>query len=524
MADLAALRVKKAQIIDRLSNAEAVIANRERALSRAEGDLKFNRNPDRAGILESRIDEIRRDISATKTDISLLQVDLNIVNAQIKAAESQQGAQASAGQQVKQGQTARDDGASPTNPPPPAQVSEDGRVVTAQDRPPSNAQRPRPGAVDAGTNAATRTITNTQSTPPITAAPGPVRSPASSSTTGITPTNQAGAGSPKDDNPGGTGVRARLNNLFGGLNNRITPSPNVLDQYASYTYNISVYLMSPADYKKLLRTKKKTVAGFQLLFMSGGAGPAGTKVAAPTLSRQERDFVTEGDLLGQSIQNLGRNEFFSLDYYIDDVQVKSVISGKGTGGAHNVTELKFKIIEPYGLTFLDNLFAATQQYIKVGGGDVNKNYAAQNFLMVIRFYGYDDQGNLVQASRTGQDAAGTDVNSIVEKFIPFQFTGIKFRIANKVVEYDCSAVCPQNNVNSGASRGVIPYNIELQSQTLKDLLTGTPKFAANNSEGRVTGAAATPRVDAGVRNPANAGYLGTNEAGEGTNYTLGVGA
>ena len=50
MADLAALRVKKAQIIDRLSNAEAVIANRERALSRAEGDLKFNRNPDRAGI------------------------------------------------------------------------------------------------------------------------------------------------------------------------------------------------------------------------------------------------------------------------------------------------------------------------------------------------------------------------------------------------------------------------------------------------------------------------------------------
>jgi hypothetical protein len=158
----------------------------------------------------------------------------------------------------------------------------------------------------------------------------------------------------------------------------------------------------------------------------------------------------------ERVANLGRNEFFTLDYYIDDVQVKSVISGKGTGGAHNVTELKFKVIEPYGLTFLDNLFAATQQYIKVTGGDINKNYAAQNFLMVIRFYGYDDLGNLVQAGRAGQDAAGTDVNSIVEKFIPFQFTGIKFRIANKVVEYDCSAVCPQNNVNNGASRGEPP--------------------------------------------------------------------
>jgi hypothetical protein len=294
-------------------------------------------------------------------------------------------------------------------------------------------------------------------------------------------------------------VRARLNALFG---KGIEAQGNVLDQYASYSYNISVYLMSPAQYGALIRSKKKTVAGYQLLFMSGGAGPAGTKTAVPALSRQERDFVTDGDLIGQSLQTLGRNEFFSLDYYIDDLQVKSLLSGKGTGGAHNVTELKFKVIEPNGITFLNNLFAATQQYIKVGGGDINKNYAAQNYLMVIRFYGYDDQGNLVTVGRTGQDAAGSDINAVVEKFIPFQFTGIKFRIANKIVEYECSAVCPQNNVNIGASRGVVPYNIELQSQTLKDLLTGTPRFAANDGEGRVTPTAAQPA--SGSRNLTNA--------------------
>ena len=180
--------------------------------------------------------------------------------------------------------------------------------------------------------------------------------------------------------------------------------------------------------------------------------------------------------------------------------------GKGSGNAHNVTELHFKIIEPNGISFLDNLYAATQQSIKVAGDETNKNYSAQNYLMVIRFYGYDDQGNLVTVSRTGKDAALTDVNAIVEKFIPFQFNSIKFRIANKIVEYECNCRVPQDTINLSSTRGVVPYNIELQSQTLKDLLTGTPKFAADDGEGRVTPTAAQPA--AGSRTLTNDSGLG----------------
>jgi hypothetical protein len=124
------------------------------------------------------------------------------------------------------------------------------------------------------------------------------------------------------------------------------------------------------------------------------------------------------------------------------------LSGKGTGGAHNITELRFKIIEPNGISLLDNLFKATKQYIESGGGasstTVNNNYAAQNYLMVIRWYGYDSEGNMVTGTGTRDPSGKSDLNSIVEKFIPFQFTGIKFRIANKLTEYECTAVCPQN--------------------------------------------------------------------------------
>lgn len=503
MADIAALTVKRANLIEQIALSEAAKQSAERAAARAESNAQFATDARARARYESQAQQARGEAQLQAAKITRLTAELKTVESQIAQAQSQQGAQVSAGAVVREAQTARDDGAAAVTPPPPVKILENGRVQAEQDRPPSNAERPAPGAQDRGTDAATRTITNTQSVPPITAEPGAARSPANAgANNNARPSNQPGRGSAPDDNSGGTGVRARLNNLFGGINNRITPQENVLDNYASYTYNIAIYLMSPDDYKKLIRSKKRTVAGFQLLMMSGGAGPAGS--AAPS------GQVVPGDpnvAARDRVAGLGRNEFFSLDYYIDDVQVKSMLSGKGTGGAHNVTELKFKVIEPNGITFLDNLFAATQQYIKVSGGNVNKNYAAQNFLMVIRFYGYDDQGNLVTVGRSGQDAAGTDVNSIVEKFIPFQFTGIKFRIANRVVEYDCSAVCPQNNVNTSAARGVIPYNIELQSQTLKDLLTGTQQFAAvTQGEGRATAAANTAAP--GVRSPANDQSLG----------------
>jgi hypothetical protein len=46
----------------------------------------------------------------------------------------------------------------------------------------------------------------------------------------------------------------------------IEPRPNILDQYSSYTYSASVYLMSRSQYNRLLRSKKKTINGYNLLF------------------------------------------------------------------------------------------------------------------------------------------------------------------------------------------------------------------------------------------------------------------
>ena len=520
MADLAALLVKKDQLIEQIANLTAAVDNRQRALARAESDLKFTTDPARKGRLEAQISELQRDVAAFSGDLTGLNQQLAQVNNQINQVQQQQAAaKQSTGQTVREDQVAQAEGANPAKPPAPELKSTNGRVGPAAAAVPTNAQKFTPGAnEDAGTTAPIRKASQTQQTPQSVAAPGGARPGA----TGPQAANSPGAAAAGDDNPGGTGVRARLNNLFGGSLGKIEARPNVLDQYSSYTYNISLYIMSPADYKRLINSKKRSVAGYQLLMRSGGAPVAGGQLTP--IDPQEAQQAADGNSAAITQPNLGRNQFFPLDYYIDNVQLRSIISGKGTRGAHNATELKFTLTEPNGITFLNNLFAATQQYIALQGGNVKQNYAAQNFLMVIRFYGYDENGTLVTANKRAADATGSDVNAIVEKFIPFQFTGIKFRIANKLVEYECSAVCPQNIVATGPARGVIPYNVEITSQTLKELFTGNAKFgSAATSEGRQP----VTQVDvaAGSRlPPENRGFLNTNESGAGTDYSLGVGA
>lgn len=246
---------------------------------------------------------------------------------------------------------------------------------------------------------------------------------------------------------------------------RITPRPNGLSRFASMSYVISIYLMRPEEYKKLLFDKKKQIPGSLLLMQSGGA-PAES-----------------------------RNQFFPLDYYIDDVKMTSAISTSAVGSAHNVTELEFKISEPYGISFLDNLKKAVDAYVssqqppqdvqeaqQIADGNsnppkINVNYAAQNYLMVIKFYGYDDQGNLTSSSDF-DNSERNDPKALYEKFIPFQFSEIKFRISNKMVEYQCKAAVPQVAVAYSAARASIPFNVELVAEDLKGLLGGQAVFQA----------------------------------------------
>jgi hypothetical protein len=361
----------------------------------------------------------------------------------------------------------------------PLLLNEDGRVESPPDTDSSSNAEPYTFLqnVDTGLDGPVRRIEETQSTslgdneqggPLLLNAELDGReefdgSPAVSTSVGGLP----GAGAPRDDTTSKNATKVEIDNVFN--EEKIVPQPNVLDQYASYTYSASLYLMNATDYQAMMKTKNKQLRGAQLLMQSGGA-PVG-----------------------------GRNQYFSNDYYIERIELKSAITGKGTNAAHNVNTVKMTVVEPNGITLIGNLDRAVQAYLGTAEGK-KKNFAAQMYLLVIRFYGYDAQGNLVKAGTVAPDGI-SDRSAFVEKWYPLAINKIDFKIANKLVEYEIEATSPSYQINAGASRGSIPYNVELSGVTVKDVLSGPAQYT--------TASAAAESQDADAQ---EGGFYGTPPA------------
>lgn len=503
MADINILYTRRDSITRQLErvrleiqSTEQTLARRRQELPQLERDLNNSRlNLDLADLIPSQsalvsrqqgtITTLTQSLQALTAEEAGLAAELAQVNREISAAQQVAAApRQSAGDTVREDQAARAEGASVTNPPQPAlriDIDGVGQPVVNDDIEPSNADRTAQSR-DSGLNDPTRKQPQNQATPATLPAPGPVQPSASGPQSGAT----AGAAAAGDD------VRASVNAIFSGENLKIISQDNPLDRYASYTYSISIYLMNPQDFARLTRSKNKNLAGYNLLIQSAGI-PISTgfgSTAAPSDPGEVPGVTTFS-------QDAGRNEYFQEDFYIDNLQITSLISGKGTAGPHNVTQLQFQITEPNGISLLPRLYKAVQQYAAGQGGVVAQNYAAQNYLMVIRFYGYDVAGNQylpIKGTRNDAQGKAVTVPTVIEKFIPFQFTSLKFRVADRLTEYQCEAVCPQNVINTGPARGVIPYNVEITSKTLQELFNGPLAFSSSARSGLANDPGEVPGV------------------------------
>ena len=342
------------------------------------------------------------------------------------------------------------DSAAVTQNPAPPPASADERLTTTQ-------AATLAANTDSGTNAPVKTLAQTQSVPPANTSRSAEGRPA----------GPAGVGAPPEDGQTASNTQ-RILNAFN--KTRFVPKNNILDQYASYTYNIGWYLMDPAAVTALEQTKKFNLASYSLLMQSGGAST--TPVAGIT-----------------------RNKFFELDYYIDNLEIKSKITGKGTGRSNNTTEIAFTVTETTGITLIDNLYNAVQSVYK----NSSVPYVSAVYLLAIRFYGYDENGKIVQASN------GDNNNAVVEKFMPFQLSELNFSVGNKLVEYSIKAKPLIYNIAYGSNLGVVKKQIQITGATVKDLLmNGIPGAEVSAEDGRIS----TPRPP--VPPVAEAAVVGTN--------------
>lgn len=262
------------------------------------------------------------------------------------------------------------------------------------------------------------------------------------------------------------------------FNEDIIPQANILDKYASYSYQISLCLCNERDYRTLLTTKRTSGAADdygnfgiftgQLLMQSGGIADNG-QVSVSIPGSTGADDGNSGR---------SRNKYFNLDYYIDSVTIKNIYQGRGSGTASSYTDLRMTVIEPNGISLIDNLKAAVRDYAGIS------SFASAIYLLVIRWKGYDENGNIVYAGNDNAGSAQIDPYTIAIKYVPFCMTNVKFSVTNSLTTYEISG---RPIIYNFPLRQVVPYNTEISGQTVNEMLGGVISAGVSTTAARTNG-------------------------------------
>lgn len=215
--------------------------------------------------------------------------------------------------------------------------------------------------------------------------------------------------------------------------NRQTPSPNPLSDYESYTYGLSLHLLSQTQYNNLIENPETSYIPQNVLVASAG----------------------------KNSNNFKRDPNFREDFYFDDFQMKTVVNITTRNRNSNLIECNFTIIEPVGFTFINRLVAACK-------GIGSANYLKQPYLLQIDFYGYKD-GVI----------AGTPIPNM-SKYIPIALVSMKTRVSTKGTEYKIEAV-PYNHQAFNQTHVVSPANFKIKALTVADMF-GTGRVTNANVE------------------------------------------
>jgi hypothetical protein len=232
---------------------------------------------------------------------------------------------------------------------------------------------------------------------------------------------------------------------------------NPLSMFSSYTYHITLYMITPYSYNKFIEQGNK------------GISP--------------KDMFVVAESGGTNVN--GKNKrLFDLDFYIDDFSFQTYLSTNATKGA-NVDSLSFsfKIVEPFGFSFMSALKAAALKVVgksDLPGHDKAKHHLQQLYMIGIKFYGYDADGNLVTDDTTNQLIPNTDNgssndqfadNGVFARYFPINITEMQFRLDGKATVYNFKAINVSVNTGNGVKHNQVKTSQSLTGKTVEELLS-----------------------------------------------------
>ena len=239
---------------------------------------------------------------------------------------------------------------------------------------------------------------------------------------------------------------------------------NPLGNFSSYTYQLSLYMITPDAYEAFKLSGRKNINSLSGKDANGQATNGGAFLIAQS-----------GGINNKTSQ---RAPGFELDYYIDDLKIKTAVNGKSTQSTSNVTAMTFNIYEPYGFSFITKLKRANdalKKNSKLKNYDKAMNATKQFFVLGIRFQGYDKNGNIANASQVFSDDTfntSPDASGVYERFYDIVLTSMKFKINGGATTYNIMASVISTNIALGTAKGIVDFNVPIVASTVKEALDG----------------------------------------------------
>lgn len=202
---------------------------------------------------------------------------------------------------------------------------------------------------------------------------------------------------------------------------------NKLHDFTGYTYKISLFLLTSEDYKNLSNKPLNFYPKYALI-SSGGGLPADS-------SRATTNWHPD----------------FQEDFYFDNLSLKTVVGLNSRSKASNMVEIKFNIIEPYGMSLLDRLLSACQTTCD------SPNYIDQPYLLQIDFL----------ANPTEANTFGISGHQIDRKRVAIKFLEFKIKPGLNGTTYSITAR-PYNHTAFDQSIASVPVNLSVEAATVGD--------------------------------------------------------
>lgn len=196
---------------------------------------------------------------------------------------------------------------------------------------------------------------------------------------------------------------------------KLAKTDNELRIFSSFNYIFTLACLTPSEINNPDLTYRKNPPAVQVL-RSGGGAQGKALTAFETSTKQ-------------------------LEYFIDDVEIESIIVPTNSTRVSNATAINFKVYEPYSMgLFLQSLQVAAKAAL---GSTASYNRAC--FALIVEFIGYDDQGRIVNSNKT-------------RRVYPLKIVNAEFEVTDGGSVYNVACV---------------PWNEQAQSETVQTVAVDT---------------------------------------------------